>query len=497
MIHSLRFKLLLVTVIVSGLAVATVAFFSSRATKLELKRFVESADETKLEGIRDLLTEHFRKNQGWDGVAVSLEQVSRLSNKRLILVNNDGKPIAIWPEDVSSFEIEIKPDNTLILRRTMSQPARSSRPVLPQPGERRVEMVGQEELVLVNPLQVVINNSEGTKVATLYLIPPESPAEASDQEVFVDSVNRSLIISALIVVVAALVATVLLSRPILGPVESLTHAAREMERGDLSQRVEVKSQDEIGELSRAFNAMADSLARIERLRRDMVSDIAHELRTPLTNIRCQIEAVQDGLEKASPVVLESLHEEVLILSRLIDDLQELSLAEAGQLRLDRESVAVQETVNRTVKAMSAQAASKQITINIDVPVDMPSAYADAERVGQILRNLLANAVTHTPAQGIIEIQARAQASEIEITIQDTGSGIAPEHLPNIFERFYRADSSRSRSTGGAGLGLAIVKQLVEAHGGQIRAESQLGKGSRFIFTLPVFKSDAPVFIKSS
>lgn len=497
MIHSLRFKLLLVTVLVSGLAVAAVAFFSSRATRLELKRFVESNDASNLERIRGLLTEHYQKNQSWEGVTSLLEQASPPSDRRIILVDNDGKPIANWPEDGSNFEIEIKPDDTLILRRATSRPVSNDLPLPTEGRGRRVEMVDQVEMVLVNPLQTAINNSEGAKVATLYLTPQGPPVEATDQEVFVESVDRSLIISALIVVILALIATVLLSRPILGPVELLTRAARRMERGDFNQRVDVKSQDEIGELSRAFNAMADSLSRVERLRRDMVSDVAHELRTPLTNIRCQIEALQDGLAKPSPTVFESLHEEVLILNRLIDDLQELSLVEAGQLRLTREAVSMQEALSRAVTASSAQAASKQITIHIDAPADMPPAYGDAERIGQILRNLLANAVTHTPTGGVIEVEERASESEIEITVSDTGAGIAPDHLPNIFERFYRVDSSRSRSTGGAGLGLAIVKQLVEAHGGKIRAESQIGKGSRFIFTLPIFKSATPVFIKSS
>jgi methyl-accepting chemotaxis protein len=402
MIHSLRFKLLLVTVLVSGLAVAAVAFFSSRATRLELKRFVESTDASNLERMRNLLTEYYQKNHGWEGIASSLEQVSRPGDRRIIIVDTNGKLIATWPEDGSNLEIEIKPDNGVIIRRTVSRPAASGSPPT-ESGGRRVEVVDQVEMVLMNPLQAAINNSEGIKLATLYLLPLEPPAETSDEKVFVESFDRSLIIAVLVVVVIALVATVLLSRPILGPVELLTQAARQMERGDLNQRVEVKSQDEIGQLSRAFNAMADSLSRVERLRRDMVSDVAHELRTPLTNIRCQIEALQDGLAKPSPAVLESLHEEVLILNRLIEDLQELSLAEAGQLRFTRESVSIHEVLSRSVNASSAQAASKQITISIDAPADMPPAYADMERVSQILRNLLANAVTHTPTGGLIEV----------------------------------------------------------------------------------------------
>jgi signal transduction histidine kinase len=309
-------------------------------------------------------------------------------------------------------------------------------------------------------------------------------AEASKESNFVGAVNRSFIIAGLIAGVAALLVTLLLSRRILGPIEALTGAVRRLERGDLSQRVEVHTKDEIGELAHAFNAMADGLARTEQLRRNMVSDIAHELRTPLTNLRCQIEALQDGLAKPSSDVLQSLHEEAMLLKTLIDDLQDLALAEAGQLRLDSEAVSVLEAGKQAMTAFEAQAEGKGIALKINMPSDLPSVYADAKRVGQILRNLLANAIAHTPSGGVVEVTARTKDDAVELVVSDTGTGIEPEHLPNIFERFYRVDGSRARSTGGAGLGLAIVKQLAEAQGGGVRVESEVGKGTTFIIKLP-------------
>jgi signal transduction histidine kinase len=346
-------------------------------------------------------------------------------------------------------------------------------------------------MVFVNVPRVEIKDSTGAAVASLLIAGPNLDDRSGEQQ-FTGSVNRSLVAAAIVVIVAALIATLLLSRKIVGPVESLTRAARRMERGDLSERVAVRSGDEIGELAKAFNRMADSLARNEQLRRDMVGDVAHELRTPLTNIRCQIESLQDGLIEPRREVIDSIHEEALLLARLIDDLQELALAEAGQLRLTFEPVSIREVIEKAAFAIAPQIESKKITLRVDAPPSLPEAQADSERVGQILRNLLANAVTHTPTMGVIEIRARSSGQEIEVAVSDTGSGIEAEHADRIFERFYRADRSRSRSTGGAGLGLAIVRQLVLAHGGHIRVESEPGRGSHFIFTLPVWKQQEQI-----
>jgi signal transduction histidine kinase len=278
-----------------------------------------------------------------------------------------------------------------------------------------------------------------------------------------------------------------------------------MERGDLSRRVRVRSGDEIGQLAHAFNAMADGLERQEHLRRNMVTDVAHELRTPLTNIRGYLEALRDGVAQPTPSTIESLHEEALLLNRLVDDLQELSLAEAGQLRLAPRPAALAEIVERVAGALRPTASGKGICIKLDLPPELPLVLADPERVGQIVRNLLANAITHTPPGGSVAVSAAAMSQDKEtrrqgawndrplqvplspcllVSVRDTGPGIAPEHLPNIFERFYRADGSRARATGGVGLGLAIVRQLVAAHGGRVWAESEPGAGACFRFTLP-------------
>jgi signal transduction histidine kinase len=257
------------------------------------------------------------------------------------------------------------------------------------------------------------------------------------------------------------------------PVERLTTAARQMEGGDLSVRVEPSGGEQLEELARSFNAMAASIDRNEELRRRMVTDVAHELRAPLTNLRCELESIQDGLTAATPERIASLHDETMNLSALVDDLQDLSLADAGKLEIDAQRVNVGAVVRR--------AGARGAAIAFDGS-DEVTAVADARRVVQILTNLISNAIAAHATE--IRIAWEVVGSEAVIRVIDNGGGIAAEQLPHIFERFYRVDPSRSRATGGAGLGLSIVQQLVLAHGGRVWAESTPGAGTTIAFTLP-------------
>lgn len=267
---------------------------------------------------------------------------------------------------------------------------------------------------------------------------------------------------------------------------ALTQAARCLKQGDLSQRVKVKRKEEIGDLIHAFNVMAEGLEHSDQLQRNFISDVAHELRTPLTNIRGYLEALQDQVIEPEPAVILSIHEETMLLSRLVADLQDLSLADAGQLHLQRVPLVLEDSIIASINSLRLQAREKNISLCIEVlTTDMPLVEADPQRVGQILRNLLSNAIKHTPSSGEIHVSTRVVRQEVEVRVQDTGEGIAAEHLPSLFKRFYRADPSRSRTTGGTGLGLAIVEKLVHAHGGHIVVQSQLGQGTCFTFTLPI------------
>jgi signal transduction histidine kinase len=324
----------------------------------------------------------------------------------------------------------------------------------------------------------------------MYFEPLDMPNLQVIREDFSRSINSSLLLAVIIAGGLALVLTLALSRSILRPVEALTQAARRMGHGDLSQRVEIRSKGEVGELAEAFNTMADNLERLELLRRRMVTDVAHELRTPLSNLRGYLEAIQDGMVQPEPEVIDSLHEETMLLSHLVNDLQELSLAEAGKLHIEMQPLEVSQVIQRAALLAQQPANQKGIQLRTEVPADLPLVSADPERLEQILHNLLDNAIHYTPQGGEILIAAGRQGEQIEIQVKDTGSGITAEHLPYIFERFYRADQSRNRATGGAGLGLAIVKQLVEAQGGQVGAQSQPGKGTTMTFSLSMAPAGA-------
>jgi len=245
-----------------------------------------------------------------------------------------------------------------------------------------------------------------------------------------------------------------------------------MEGGDLTVRVEPSGGAELEGLADSFNAMAAAIDRNEEVRRRMVTDVAHELRAPLTNLRCELESIQDGLTLPSTDRIASLHDEVMHLSALVEDLQDLSLADAGKLEIDAQRVNVAEVVRRAVRGMT-------VTTHGD---DDVFVQADPRRVVQILTNLLTNAVVAQSSETRIEWEVNGP--EVVIRVIDNGIGIAPDHLPHIFDRFYRVDPSRARATGGAGLGLSIVKQLVLAHAGRVWAESTPGVGTTVAFTLP-------------
>jgi signal transduction histidine kinase len=303
---------------------------------------------------------------------------------------------------------------------------------------------------------------------------------------FLQAVNSSLAIAALAAVGVALALSLFLSRQLTAPLHHLTTAARRAGEGDLAVRVDEKGGDEVAELGMAFNSMTENLQRNEEARKRLLADIVHELRTPLSVIQGNLEAMLDGIIPANNDQIASLHQESLLLARLVTDLRDLSLAEAGQLRLDSSPNDAATLVEKEIALVSGQAEDKGISLSTNLPPSLPQLWVDPQRFRQVLHNLLSNAIRHTSSGDIITIGASSDASSQMITlyVTDTGSGIAPEDLPFVFEHFYRGDPSRQRSSGGSGIGLAVVKQLVEAHGGRVWVESESGKGSTFYFTMP-------------
>lgn len=309
---------------------------------------------------------------------------------------------------------------------------------------------------------------------------PDIAARVTD----VDGLTRRLAATIVGVLLLAIVATALLARKILRPIGILTSAAQVMGRGDLSHRVRLRRGDEIGQLADTFDAMAASLEQSAHQRKRMTSDVAHELRTPLSNIRGYLEAAQDGVAELSPALVSSLLEDTLLLQGLVEDLQELSVAESGQLQLQKSLTDIDELATSVAAAHRARALQGGIAIQTDAASGAQLSL-DVRRIRQVVTNLVENAIRHTDAGGEIRVTTRRLEGAVEVAVTDTGTGIEPEHLPHLFERFYRADASRNRATGGSGLGLAITRELVAAHGGAISVTSTVGVGSRFAVVLPL------------
>ena len=308
-----------------------------------------------------------------------------------------------------------------------------------------------------------------------------------------DALNRRLVIALAIVLGGATLMTGLLSRRVLRPVSALRQAAERWSRGDFTARVSIDGDDELAALGRAFNDLAHRLEAQERLKRDLTNDVAHELRTPLTNLRCHVEALADSVVTPGPDTWTALASDVASLERLVRDLGELAQAEARQLRLHPESLDVGELLQTLAAEAGPRAARAGVSLTTAVDPRGVRGWADRARLHQVLRNLLDNAFMHTPSGGRIELSAAAGGSDqgsrsVVIEVSDTGTGIAPEHLPHLFDRFYRADPSRSRQSGGAGLGLAIARQIVLASGGEISVRSRPGAGAVFRVILPAASS---------
>jgi signal transduction histidine kinase len=285
----------------------------------------------------------------------------------------------------------------------------------------------------------------------------------------------------------ALVVSLLMSRALAAPLRAMMTASQRVAEGHYNERLPAGGSDELGQMAGRFNSMAGKLEQVETMRRRLIGDVAHEMRTPLTAIKGSMEGLVDGVLPASSLTFEQVAAEAERLSRLVDDLQELSRVESGAVVLDLGPVSLSELVGTARKRLEQTYSAKGVSLTIDLPATLPPVHADTDRLLQVLTNLLHNALQYTPSGGRVSLSGETRGHEVVVSVADTGIGIPLEHLPHIFERFYRVDKSRSRQAGGgSGIGLTISKHLVEAHGGRIWVESAgEGQGSTFSFTLPL------------
>ncbi len=422
---------------VSLVAIGVVAAFALRTTSSQFRQYVVATGMGAQAGWADVLTDYYAGRGSWDGVETLLAELGPGGMGR-------GR------------------GGTMMAGPNLAIADRAGRVIASKSGELLGEQLPADVLAQGVPLDLA-----GQHIGTLLSIRSSDTILDPLAEAFLQQVKRSLLWAALGAAVLSLVLGLLLSRLLTAPLGRLTQAAQAIAGGDLSQRVAIHTRDETGALGTAFNEMAASLAQAETLRRNLIADISHELRTPLTVVQGNLQALLDGVYPLEMAQVAGLYDETRLLTRLVDDLHDLALADAGQLRLERLPVDVAALARAAVAQFAPVAEAAGVQLALDAAGGLPAVSGDADRLAQVLRNLLSNALRHTPAGGQVTVRVARPGQGVRLEVADTGSGIATEDLLHVFDRFYRGDRSRSRQGGGAGLGLAIARQLVTAHGGTL------------------------------
>jgi signal transduction histidine kinase len=443
MLRSLSIKLILAFLLVALTGTLLAAIFVNQRTASEFGRFVANRYEA------DLLSDLARRYQeygSWEGLGA-------------IMIRGRHDEIAPAPITLLDREQRVIYSQSYASGQQLS--AQETRQAVP------VKIGGETVGWVLFPRE----ETQG--------INPNSP-----EALFLRSVQQSILLGSLGAVLVALLLGIFLARTLTHPLRELTEATRSLARGALGQQVPVRSSDELGELTTSFNQMSADLAQSVQQRRQMTADIAHDLRTPLSVILGYTEALSDGKIPGAPEIYTVIHGEAQHLQRLIEDLRILSLADAGELTLNRQVVSPADLLERTAAAHAVKAQEQEIDLRVEVNGELPALSVDPERMAQVLGNLVGNALRHTPQGGRVILAADAESDKVHLRVQDTGEGIAPDDLPHIFNRFYRGNAARVQVESESGLGLAIARSLVEAHKGIIRVESTIGRGSTFTVTLP-------------
>lgn len=493
--RSLWIKLMGAFALVILVGIGVVVWLAGQATTGQFEVYVTQTGQQLAVRLVPLLADYYTRTGSWGGVDAVLHNPwvsdttdSSLSQQNGMGGTHDGMS-GMMHEETNDGMQWWRPESHMMNDNPMNESVWTTL------GSR---------LILTNIDRVVVGDTAHTLVGTqlqaedtargmpitvgaqpvgVLLVTPFETASTPAGD-FVTTLRYSVLWAGVAAGSVALVLGSVLFFQIVRPLRSLAAAAQQIAHGDWSQRAWVGDRDEVGQVALTFNQMAATLQQYAMERQNMVADIAHELRTPLSVIQSNLEAMLDGVLPASPEELTSLHQETLLLNRLITDLRTLSLAEAGQLHLEKQAVDPGALIQQVSERMRLRAEEKHIRLETMVADDLGKIQADPARLTQIMTNLVDNALRYTPAGTCVTLAARPASDAIEFAVSDTGPGIPAEALPHIFDRFWRAEKSRNRASGGSGLGLAIVKQLVEAHGGQVQVESQVGVGTEFRIQLP-------------
>ncbi|MFN8474938.1 MAG: ATP-binding protein [Anaerolineae bacterium] len=460
--RSLTFKLTLAFLLVGLVGAILVAVLVAQQTRTEFDRFRQSLEQDQALMV-SALGDYYRTKGSWDGVdgylasssllAFPSRGMALLDADRAVVIGNRPFPVGQTP-----------PPSVLDTATPITVNGQTVGYVLFDPGAERPPGAPGD------------NPRRGGN-------PPPGGGPTPDVQ-FLQRVTWASAISAIIAALMALALGILLARSLTRPIRELTAATKVMASGKFDQRVAVRSRDEIGQLAESFNQMSADLERASQTRKQMTADLAHDLRTPLSILRGYTEGLQDGRIEGSAALYAVMHGEVEHLQRLVEDLRLLSLADAGELRLNRRAVDPRALLERTGLAYMVQAQQQGLELRVEAPDDLPSIYVDTDRMTQVLNNLVSNALRHT-SHGQVTLSAAAQGGRVQLRVSDTGSGIEPDDLPFVFDRLYRVDKARQRTDDtSSGLGLAIAKAIVEAHDGTISVESVRGQGTTFTMILP-------------
>ncbi len=451
---------LLIVVLLVGLLAAS---FARRAVETEFELYINGNRRRQTDALAQLLARYYDRNGGWDDVEKVLNRPAPNPAPQQEPNQRPPQERDIW--EALGGRVLIADQDGII--------------VVDSAGVMAGQVVDERDLHLGSP----IVTRAGQKVGTTLIAVGDDKSIA--QIAFLQQMQRAVLIAVAIAGSIALLLGAVLTWGMIRPLRNLTTAVHATAHGDFSQRVQTRTNDEIGDLADAFNQMSSQLNRSETARRQMTADIAHELRTPLTVIQGNIEALQDGIFPLTADSLTPIADKTELLTRLVEDLRQLALVEAGQLHLDLQPVQICDLAARLVEAFQPIIAGKKLHTNLVEAPSLPMVNVDAQRLEQVFNNLLVNAIRHTPADGTVTINCQPDGGMVRVIISDTGNGIPADKLPHLFERFYRVDAGRGRTDGsGTGLGLAVAKSIVEAHGGEIGAEN--GKnGAVFWFTLPI------------
>jgi len=442
--RSLLVRLILAFWAVSIFGIVIIAVLAGRVSSQEFNRF---ASEAQYQNLIDNLASYYSEHGNFSGGGYLLSAAQQKAQ------NGQAREFLV-----------IDPQGKILLSLVERLPPGRPSPDLVNFGYPIV--VGNEVVARLIPMR-----------------PPRSMTEIVAENI--RRVNSAIFLGVVAVTVLSLFTGWLMARNIIHPLRELNAATQSIAQGDLEKQVEIGSKDEIGALATSFNAMTVSLKRSRDLRRQMTADIAHELRNPLSIILGHTEAMSEGVLPPTPETLDIIYDEAQHLSRLVDDLRTLSLSESGELSLQKSLVSPENLLERSATAYAARAAEKGVMLQVEAASDLPAVDVDVERIGQVLSNLLDNSLKHTPSGGVIRLAAVSASAAVEISVRDSGSGVSPEDLPYIFDRFYRGKQTSSRVKDGSGLGLAISRALVELHRGQISVESEVGQGTTITIRLPI------------